>query len=345
MVVAIIGSGIAGLTAANRLASAGHEVTVFEKSKGFGGRLSTRYAQGDRAITLDHGAPYLSAKGPEFKSFIDKFVKLGMLKVWTNKFMYEDADMLTEVSANPGGEDLYVATKGMNTIGKYLSRTVDVRLNTRVGGITHIGTKSGKKRAWMVNTDSQEVFEADAVVIALPATQAFGIIQTAQDETSVRRIIRELDEINYDPCLSFMFNFGKQDLPDWKALKMVDPVVSLIVNESSKRDLGGDFYAVVQSTQAFATANHEGDRESALHDILKVLVNVLGDYAGNPIWHQSHFWRYARARKTIPRPYFECDNPALPLALIGDYFNGNDAEAAYNSAIALSDHWIAKYHD
>src|SRR5690606_22770394 len=112
MVVAIIGSGIAGLTAANRLASAGHEVTVFEKSKGYGGRLSTRYAQGDRSITLDHGAPYLSAKGAGFKAFIHSLEKLGMLQMWTNKFMYEDADMFTEVAANPGGEDLYVATAG-----------------------------------------------------------------------------------------------------------------------------------------------------------------------------------------------------------------------------------------
>jgi predicted NAD/FAD-dependent oxidoreductase len=69
----------------------------------------------------------------------------------------------------------------------------------------------------------------------------------------------------------------------------------------------------------------------------------LGSYAANPLWHEIHFWRYARARKTISSPFFECDDPDLPLAIIGDYFIGNDIEASYNSAIALSDHWLKKY--
>jgi predicted NAD/FAD-dependent oxidoreductase len=40
--IAIIGAGIAGITAARTLANAGHKVQVFEKSRGAGGRMSTR---------------------------------------------------------------------------------------------------------------------------------------------------------------------------------------------------------------------------------------------------------------------------------------------------------------
>ena len=39
---AIIGAGIAGITCARTLVQAGHQVTVFEKSRGVGGRMSTR---------------------------------------------------------------------------------------------------------------------------------------------------------------------------------------------------------------------------------------------------------------------------------------------------------------
>lgn len=39
--IAIIGAGIAGITAARTLAKAGHHVHVFEKSRGAGGRMST----------------------------------------------------------------------------------------------------------------------------------------------------------------------------------------------------------------------------------------------------------------------------------------------------------------
>ena len=55
--IAIVGAGIAGLAAARILAK-NFEVTVFEKSRGLGGRLSTRYA-----------SPF------EFESFLEKYVK------------------------------------------------------------------------------------------------------------------------------------------------------------------------------------------------------------------------------------------------------------------------------
>jgi predicted NAD/FAD-dependent oxidoreductase len=298
---------------------------------------------GNRSVKFDHGTSYLSAHGSDFKAFLNEFVGSGVLKKWTNKFMYEDTDTITEVSATPGGDDLYVAMGGMNSIGKLLQRSVDVRTETRVGGITYFGKNRGHKKAWMVNLDSQDVFEADGVIVAVPATQAYGIIQTAADELSIRQIIREIDEISYDPDLSFMFSFGKQEIPEWEALKMVNPVVSLIINESSKRDFGGDLNVVVHTTPEFAIKYQSDNRDMALHEVLKVLMGELGAYAANPVWHDVHFWRYAHARKSLNIPFFECSNPDQPLAIIGDYFLGTDAEAAYNSAVALADHWTNKY--
>lgn len=40
--IAIVGAGIAVLACARVLADAGHRVTVYEKSRGVGGRMSTR---------------------------------------------------------------------------------------------------------------------------------------------------------------------------------------------------------------------------------------------------------------------------------------------------------------
>lgn len=54
--VAVVGAGLAGLVAAARIAAAGFRVTVFEKSRGLGGRLATR--RSDRGV-FDHGAPVL----------------------------------------------------------------------------------------------------------------------------------------------------------------------------------------------------------------------------------------------------------------------------------------------
>ncbi|NNK67888.1 MAG: NAD(P)-binding protein [Rhodobacteraceae bacterium] len=63
MTIAVIGAGIAGVAAALDLQDAGHDVTVFDKSRGLGGRLATRR---DAAISLDHGAPGVVAHDAAF---------------------------------------------------------------------------------------------------------------------------------------------------------------------------------------------------------------------------------------------------------------------------------------
>ena len=55
--IAVIGAGIAGLSCATQLQEAGLKVSVFDKSRGPGGRMSTR--RGDD-WQCDHGAQYLS---------------------------------------------------------------------------------------------------------------------------------------------------------------------------------------------------------------------------------------------------------------------------------------------
>ena len=58
MKVAIIGAGIAGLTAARELVERGAQVKVFEKARGLGGRLSTKRLVWGK---LDIGAQYFTA--------------------------------------------------------------------------------------------------------------------------------------------------------------------------------------------------------------------------------------------------------------------------------------------
>jgi len=65
---AIIGAGIAGISAAQSLRRAGWNVVVFEKSRGWGGRCATkRIVEG----VVDHGAQYFTLRDAEFSAAVE----------------------------------------------------------------------------------------------------------------------------------------------------------------------------------------------------------------------------------------------------------------------------------
>ncbi len=63
--IAIIGAGLAGIAAARGLEDRGAEVTLFEKSRGLGGRCATKRWLGH---AIDHGAQYFTLRDPLFEN-------------------------------------------------------------------------------------------------------------------------------------------------------------------------------------------------------------------------------------------------------------------------------------
>jgi predicted NAD/FAD-dependent oxidoreductase len=55
--IGIVGAGIAGLACAQGLVRHGHDVVLFDKGRGPGGRMSTRRMETPRGLAhIDHGA-------------------------------------------------------------------------------------------------------------------------------------------------------------------------------------------------------------------------------------------------------------------------------------------------
>ena len=64
MKIGIIGAGLAGLKVGSELKKQGHDITVFEKSRGKGGRLANKRL--DWGV-FDIGAQYFTARSEVFK--------------------------------------------------------------------------------------------------------------------------------------------------------------------------------------------------------------------------------------------------------------------------------------
>ncbi len=114
--VAIVGAGMAGLTAAADLSRRGHEVTVLDKGRSVGGRLATRRIAG---ATLDHGAQFFTVRSPDFAAVVAHA---------------EDAGWSTSgaaVRASCGRHARYAGSHGMNGLAKHLAVGLDVTVGSR----------------------------------------------------------------------------------------------------------------------------------------------------------------------------------------------------------------------
>lgn len=344
MVIGIIGAGISGLIAGKVLAKQGHDVTILEKNRDFGGRMATRYVGKSRETMLDHGLSYFTADSPEFRNFSAELLEKGLIKSWGDEFGFYDGIKLYKKNPNQKKQPTFTAVDGMNSIGKYLSRWVDVKTDTLVGGITYIGSNRTKKRSWMINLTAGNTFEADAVIIATPAPQAYGLLQTSTDETNALKIIREIDEVQYAPCYTLMAGYGDRELPDWEGVICNSGALQFISNEASKKSNGQECSLVVQATPEFTKhLNGLKNEDLITKEMLNHLSGIVGGWAASPDWSQTHYWRYSKAMKVLNEPFFELEMDDAPLALIGDYFDGNTVDSAFRSGYKLAKQWNDKY--
>ena len=77
--IAIIGAGMGGLSALHRLTAAGHNVTLFDKSRGSGGRMATKKV-GD--ASWDMGAQFMRAHSSEFAEQLQAWQEQGWIARW-----------------------------------------------------------------------------------------------------------------------------------------------------------------------------------------------------------------------------------------------------------------------
>ena len=112
--IAIIGTGIAGLSAARALRDAGHVVQLFDKSRGSGGRMSSKRSD---AGSLDMGAQYFTARDRRFLDALQHWREEGWVDEWKPAlYQYRDGVL----SPSPDEQPRWVGTPRMSAITRAL---------------------------------------------------------------------------------------------------------------------------------------------------------------------------------------------------------------------------------
>ncbi|MEA5559563.1 FAD-dependent oxidoreductase, partial [Nodularia spumigena] len=280
MVIGVVGASLAGLAVARSLGKQGHQVLVFEKSSTWSGRFTTLKAGNDQT-PVDVHIPYIDVKNESFKALVDELVAKNLMKaVESNVSSYVNGE-ISGASMEYEGSELYATTKGMAAVAQYMARYCDVKFDAEVVGITYIGDNTKKKAPWMINLVSNEVFELDAVVIAVPAPQALAILENAQDETSIRRAIANINEMRYDARYSVVATYPNKSLTDWSILEIGGNDVELVVNESIKNGSKDLILTLHSSNEFFQKAVHLKENE-IIDLLLKNAASIVGDFVYNP---------------------------------------------------------------
>ena len=208
--IAVVGGGMAGIACARTLLQAGHRVTLFEKSRGFGGRMSTRRTEFGG---FDHGAQYFTARDARFAKAL--LTAQDVVRTWsvsTVRVLDEFGQVLA--SAPPPTEPHFVAIPGMNALVSHWAQPLlqpevhgvqgaRVLLETRV---THIERDVLNPDQWQLRTEDQTGGQSvvggfDQVALAQPHLQAHDLLLASGHAPHLRQM---LEPVQVAPCWTLM---------------------------------------------------------------------------------------------------------------------------------------------
>lgn len=312
--LAVIGAGIAGLACAREVQRAGGSVEVFEKSRGSGGRLATRY-RGN--LRFDHGAQYLTARSPGFREVIETAQAAQAAAVWQPRGI-------------AAAETWYVGRPGMTDLVNPLAEGVTLHLESQVQSL-----KSRDGLWFLEDAEGRGLGGFHQVVAAMPARQARALLLPHS------RLFDAAADCTLAPCMTAMLAFEQAILPEQDLLRDRDAPVTWAARNSSKPDRpeAPDSW-VLQAHPQWSAGFLEASPEARVGALLTQWQCQLGRSLPPPCHLESHSWLYARVDTPLAAPFLlDADKG---LAACGDWCLGARVEAAWDSGRQLG-HMLAAF--
>lgn len=302
---AIVGAGISGLACAGSLAKAGHQVHLFDKARGPGGRMSTRRFETPLGeATADHGAQYFTARDPDFLEEVIGWALADVAAPWPDV-----------------AEDCWVGVPGMNAVIRHLAAPHGVHWNSRVEAL------SREPSGWRLTGPSLSEGQFDGVVLAIPSDQALPFL-AGHDFAMARRAMLA----RFQPCWTALFAFDAPLTTQQSFLRDVG-AIGWANREGAKPGRQGPETWVVQANASWSSEHLEETPETVLAALHVELAAALGVDVPAPIAQSSHRWRYAMSAGLGDGALWNAD---IGLGACGDWLLGPRIESGWLSGRALA---------
>jgi hypothetical protein len=298
MKIAIIGAGLSGANIYSLFKKDGHDVTIFEKARGAGGRCSTRYID-DKFI--DHGTPFFKASNDTFIEFCQKKV---VEKILVKK------------------ENYYYPTNGMNKLCSSLIDKSDIIQNTKI-----VSCKLIHKKWKLTDENNMHYNSFDKLIITIPSVQILEL-----DIELTNHIKEALATVKYNSIASLLiYSNSIQNTMNQKLLN--DRSFKKIVDNSSKYNYKNFSSYVIHLSEDVTNGQNFKNKEEVQEFMLQKIYTNFGIVLEDDFHIMPHFWKYGFVAKSIDEDCFY--NKNLSLGICGDYFKYSDLEGTYLSSKSL----------
>ena len=360
--VAIVGGGLAGLACARTLADHNVQVSLFDKGRSAGGRLS---ALRQPPHSFDLGAQYFTARDERFGRTVRSWLAAGLCAPWAGRIVAVDPGGGVPPVPGPWVERL-AGVPDMNALARHLAADLGVKTGHRVeridasergaaggplwklsGTIAPPGTALGPVEPGAAAPVELGLF--DCVLLCLPPEQAARLLDEACPS-----LAREAEAVPCEPCfavglvagdsdhglraLDFDGAFiGRDGARDAGATATTQPSpLAWVARDSSKpgRHPGERWMLHASAAWSRAALAAEASSEQVIAELVSELSRLFALGPLRPALTVVHKWRYARARAPLDRGAILDEDRRIGLA--GDWLAGGRVEGAFLSGVALA---------
>ena len=348
--IAVVGAGLAGLLCARTLADHRIAVTLFDKGRGPGGRISTRKTETHQ---FDHGGQYFTARSPLLQRLAASWVHDGVIAPWQPRLVD-----LRDGIATPHGADSahprYVGTPAMSTLTGHLAQGVK-----QAGGAASYSTEvtRAEKRGnhWaLLTTDATksetELGLFDAVIFATPPAN---IRKALAASPQAAPALAAIANVTMRPTWALLLAFHQPlGLPFDGAFIQSGDILAWAAKDNSKpgrhpgpqptpvQATGSDDLWILHASHEWSAANIELTADAAAPLMLSAFADIVrtltGHPAPSPAYLAAHRWRYAAVGTPLGQPCWL--DTTQSLGLCGDWCDAGPSkiEKALLSGAAMA---------
>jgi predicted NAD/FAD-dependent oxidoreductase len=340
---AILGAGMAGITAARTLVQAGHQVSVFEQAAHVGGRMATRDTPWG---SFDAGAQYFTVRDPRFALALEQVPGTSdCVRPWSANAV-RVLDPLGHVveAALPTREAHFVATPGMQSLVTHWAAPLQaagcLHLNARV---ERLARDRLNPHRWQLQVQGEDAVVAsgfDAVLLALPHAHAVQLLRQSATEAAASELMASLHGVEVAPCWTLMLAFPQANQPSlsylgpqWNVARSTHHRIAWLARESSKPRRSPIERWTVQASPEWSSEHLQDDPARVEAKLRKAFAELTG-IRTQPTEALIHRWGQAKTLKPLGPPHLY--QRATGLGTCGDWHLGHRVEDAFVSGLSLA---------